>query len=265
MEVLLIYPLLGLLAGLLAGLLGVGGGLVIVPALAFLLPAQGVDEAVAMHLAVGTSLATIVLTSVASIRAHHRRRAVRWDLAARLTPGLVGGVLIGAAVADRVPARGLSAIVGLFAVAMALQMALGGSPRSGRALPGPAGSTAAGGGIGLLSALVGIGGGSLTVPFLIWGNVAVRQAVGTAAACGLPIALAGAAGYVVAGAGHPLLPSWATGYVYWPAVLGIVVTSLLAAPVGARLAHTLPTGLLKKIFAAVLALIGARMLVGGPG
>lgn len=262
MEAFLIYPLLGVVAGILAGLLGVGGGLVIVPALALIFPPLGIDQSVMMHLAVGTSLATIVVTSLSSVRAHHARGAVLWRVFGVLAPGLIGGVLLGAVLADQIPTRGLSVIVGLFALTMALQMAFGRSPKPTRVLPGRAATTAVGGGIGVFSALVGIGGGSLTVPFLAWCNIDMRKAVATSAACGFPIALAGAVGFAVTGFGDPRLPEWSTGYIYWPAFLGIAIPSLLFAPLGARLAHTLPTALLKKIFAGVLALIGLRMLLG---
>ncbi|QKT03238.1 sulfite exporter TauE/SafE family protein [Ectothiorhodospiraceae bacterium 2226] len=258
---LFLYLMIGALAGTLAGLLGVGGGLVVVPALAFLFAAQEVDAGVIMHLALGTSLATIVVTAASSSYAHHRRGAVLWDVVARLTPGLVVGVFVGALMADHLPTRALTVIVGLFALSVAAQMAFGAPPRPHRTLPGTGGQVGAGALIGGVSAFVGIGGGSLTVPYLAWCNIALQRAVATSAACGLPIALAGALGYMAAGRGAEALPAGSTGYVYWPAFIGIAFTSLLFAPLGARFAHALPTRILKRVFALVLALVGLRMLL----
>lgn len=262
LQTLLFYMALGAFAGTLAGLLGVGGGLVIVPSVAWVLHLQGVDEAVIMHLAIGTSLATIVITSLSSVRAHHRHGAVLWPVFKRLTPGIVIGALAGATVADALSSDVLRVVFGVFVLSVAAQMAFAGPPAPHRALPGNPGMLAAGGVIGALSAIVGIGGGSLTVPFLTWCNTSIRHAVATSAACGLPIAVAGAAGFAVNGLDNPRLPAWSLGYVYGPALLGIAFVSMLFAPLGAKLAHTLPTGLLKKIFAGFLAIVGVKMLMG---
>jgi uncharacterized membrane protein YfcA len=261
-ELLLIYLVLGAFAGLVAGLLGVGGGLVIVPALALVFQQQGVAEGVIMHLAIGTSLATIVVTSVSSTQAHRKRGAVRWDAFIALAPWLVVGALAGAAVADMTPSRWLRTIFGLFELAVAVQIGLNLMTSPHRRLPGTHGMLGAGTVIGFVSAILGIGGGTLTVPFLVWCNVAIRQAVATSAAAGLPIALAGAAGFAANGWDKLGLPPWSTGYLYWPAFAAIAATSLLAAPLGARLAHTLPTGVLRRIFAVFLAILGIRMLLG---
>lgn len=255
------FLLLGAFAGILAGLLGVGGGLVIVPVLAFIFTDRGFEGV--MHLAVGTSLATIVFTSLSSVRAHHRRGAVRWDLFARLTPGIVVGALAGAAVADLMPGDRLRVLFGVFELLVAAQMALSVRPSAQRQLPGPAGMAAAGGAIGSVSAIVGIGGGTLTVPFLSWCNVPMRQAVATSAACGLPIAVAGAAGFIWTGWGEANLPEYTLGYLYLPALAGVVTASVLSAPVGARLAHSLPSASLKRFFALFLAILGLRMLLYG--
>ena len=257
-----IYLGIGVVAGVLAGLLGVGGGLVIVPALVIAFTLQGLPESVLMHLAVGTSLATIVITSVASIRAHHKRGAVLWGPFARLTPGIVVGALAGAAVAGWLPGATLRMLFGIFALTVALQMALDFKPSPHRQLPGTAGMSLAGALIGAVSAVVGIGGGSMTVPFLAWCNIPVRQAVATSAACGLPIAVAGAAGFLVTGWGHADLPPLSTGYIHWPAFAGVVSTSMLFAGVGARLAHSLPTTTLKKVFALFLTGVGLHLLLG---
>lgn len=258
---LLAYLVLGGVAGVLAGLLGVGGGLVIVPALLWVFRSNGFDEAVVAHLAVGTSLATIIATSLSSIRAHHRRGAVLWPVVGRLAPGIVVGALLGAAIAERLATVWLQRVVGVFAVAVAVQMLQGGRAEAHRGLPGPTALGAAGALIGSVSGLVGIGGGSLTVPFLTWCSVDIRRAVATSAACGFPIAVAGAIGFAAVGWREPGLPPGSTGFLYWPAWAGVAAASVLTAPLGARLAHSLPVVALKRVFAAVLALVGLKLLV----
>jgi len=259
----IIYLCLGAVAGTLAGLLGVGGGLVIVPVLALVFRHSGIDEALIMHLAIGTSLATIVFTSISSVRAHHRRGAVLWPLVWRLSPGIVIGALLGAWVADSLHSLALQRVFGVFELLVAVQMAMGLRPAPHRGLPGSTGMTAAGGLIGTISAIVGIGGGTLTVPFLSWCNVAMRNAVATSSACGLPIALAGAVGFVLTGLDEASLPEWSSGFVYWPAFLGIVIASVAFAPLGAALAHRLPAMGLKRVFAVLLTVIGIRFVLGG--
>ena len=260
-EAIVLYLALGAVVGVVAGLLGVGGGLLIVPALSWWFLHTGLLPADTVQFAVGTSLATIVFTSLSSIRAHHRRGAVRWDVVRRLAPGIVLGTLAGALLASRMASATLAAVFGVFEIVIAVYLALDRRPAPHRTLPRPAGMLTAGGGIGAVSALLGIGGGTLTVPFLVWCNVVMREAVATASACGLPIALAGAAGFMVFGLdAQP--PRWATGYVYWPAVLGITVASVMTAPLGARLAHRLPSRSLKRVFSLVLLLLGLRMLLG---
>ena len=253
---------LGAVAGTLAGLLGIGGGIVIVPGLAWLLADGPVPPERLMQFAVGTSLATIVVTALASIRAHHQRGAVAWRTVARLTPGLVLGCALGAGLADRLASATLATVFGLFLLGVAARLALPGLPSARRPLPGWLGGTAYGGGIGSLSALLGIGGGTLTVPLLTWHGTDLRRAVATAAACGLPIALAGAGGYMLAGLGHTPWPAAATGYVYWPAFAAVAPAAVLCAPLGARLAHSLPRTVLRRGFAAFVAIVGLRMLLG---
>ncbi|MCW8959288.1 MAG: sulfite exporter TauE/SafE family protein [Gammaproteobacteria bacterium] len=258
----LAYGGLGAFAGLLAGLFGVGGGLVIVPVLALLFAAAGIADEVLMHLAIGTSLATIVFTSISSVWAHQRRGAVRWEVVWQLTPGIVLGAWLGAALAERLSGDYLRYVFGLFELSVALQMGLNLRASPHRSLPGRAGMGLAGGVIGSVSAIVGIGGGTMTVPFLQWCNVPMRQAVATSAACGLPIAVAGATGFLFSGWENSHLPPLSSGYLYWPAFAGIVVASVLFAPLGARLAHTIPAVQLKRFFALFLALLGVRMLLG---
>lgn len=260
MSVVVIYLLLGAVAGLLAGLLGVGGGIVVVPVLFFLFRSQDLPQDLTMHMAVGSSLATVVFTSLTSSYAHHRHGAVAWPIVGRFVPGIVVGAIIGAAVADHLPGRVLRVVFGLFELLVAAQLALGLRPAPHRALPGRTVLAAVGAFIGTASTVLGIGGGTLTVPFLLWCNIALRQAVATSAACGLPIAWTGAVGFALTGWGHAALPPWSSGYLYWPAVASVVVGSSFFAPMGAWLAHTLPAATLRRLFAAVVAVIGIRML-----
>lgn len=253
---------LGAVGGTLAGLLGIGGGILIVPGLAFLLGDGTVPADRLMQFAVGTSLATIVATALSSIRAHHGRGAVDWPVMARLTPGIIAGALLGAAIADLLPTRTLAVVFGVFLLVVSVRLFLPGQPAAHRRLPGRLGTSAYGAGIGTLSSLLGIGGGTLTVPLLTWHNTDVRTAVGTASACGLPIAVAGTVGFIVMGLGTSGLPAGATGYVYWPAFLAVVPTSMAFAPLGARLAHALPRMLLRRGFAIFVAIVGVRMLIG---
>lgn len=261
LEALPYYLLLGMVAGLLAGMLGVGGGLVIVPVLVLLFGLADMAPSITMHLALGTSLATIVGTSISSAWAHHRYGAVLWSVCLRLTPGIVLGAWLGAAFADQLSSNGLQKIFGIFELLVALQMGLALQPAAHRQLPGSVVMGLAGGVIGAVSAIVGIGGGTLTVPFLHWCNVSIRNAVATSAACGLPIAVAGALGYLVMGWGNPALPAWSSGYLYWPAFVSIMAASLLFAPLGVRLAHRLPAARLRQLFALFLLVVGGVMLL----
>lgn len=265
MEQLATFLVTGAVAGVMAGLFGVGGGLIIVPALAWLLPRHGVAPAVVMQVAIGTSLAVISATSVSSTLAHHRRSGVLWPLLLRLAPGLMLGAVAGGFVADALGGATLKKIVGVGALLVSAQMMLNRQSQSAtttRALPGNAELLGAGGVIGILAALIGIGGGSLTVPYLSLRGISMREAVGTAAAAGMPIAWAGAIGFMLAGYGQPQLPPWSLGYVSLSGFVGIAAASVLTAPVGARLAHTLPPAVLKRAFAAMLCVIGLTMLLG---
>lgn len=262
MEILALL-VMGGLAGVMAGLLGIGGGALIVPVLVIVFEGQGVNPAIIMQAALGTSLATIVFTAISSTYAHHRRGAVNWTIFRRIAPGIVIGTFLGSFVADALTSRVLQIMFVVFMFAVAAQMARGTMATSAHArLPGQAGMSLAGGIIGVASALFGIGGGSLSVPFMTWCSVPVKQAVATAAAIGLPIAIAGATGYLIAGLDAPGLPPWSIGYIVLPAFAGIVVASTLAAPFGARLAHRLSDATLRRIFALFVAILGLRMLWG---
>lgn len=250
----------GAVAGFLAGLLGVGGGLIIVPALVFVFEHAAVAPQHVLHLALGTSLASILFTSLSSIRSHHARGAVNWAIVRAISPGILLGTFGGATVAGQISTVGLKWFFVGFATLVGLQMFSGAKPRAARELPGSAGMFSAGGVIGVISSFVGIGGGSLSVPFMSWCNVAIHQAVGTSAAIGFPIALAGALGYLANGWAVNGLPPGALGFVYLPALAGIVLTSVLTANSGARLAHRMPVMQLKKVFALLLLLMAAKML-----
>ncbi len=259
----LAYITLGLFTGFFAGMLGIGGGLVMVPALTMMFAAQAAfPGSEILHLALGTSMATILFTALASLRAHHRHGAVLWRVVGQITPGILLGTLLGTLFASSVPARPLAIFFTAFVCLVAVQMILNLKPKPSRDLPGAAGVIAVGVGIGALSALVAIGGGSLTVPFLTWCNVRVQHAIGTSAAVGFPIAVGGSLGYIYNGWGHPGLPEWSLGYIYVPAFVWLVPSSMLIAPLGARLAHRLPVATLKRLFAVVLIALAAKMLWG---
>ncbi len=256
------YLCLGAVAGTLAGLFGIGGGLIIVPALVFSFTLQGVSADVLTHMAVGTSLATIIFTSFSSVKAHHAKGAVLWRVFKPLAVGIVIGAALGAHTASELSGKALQTIIGIFALVIAAQMAFGLAPSATRALPDKGSLGAAGGVIGWASAIFGIGGGSLTVPYLTWCNVNMQKAVATSAACGLPIAVAGATMNIYEGWAHPSLPEYSFGFVYWPALIGIVSTSMLFAKFGAKLAHRLPSLVLKRIFALLLVAVGLKFLLG---
>ncbi|MBS99279.1 MAG: sulfite exporter TauE/SafE family protein [Oceanospirillaceae bacterium] len=255
-----LYMILGGCAGLVAGLFGIGGGILIVPVLILSFTAQGVDPAILTHSAVATSLATIVFTSIASIRAHHRKGAVHWRLAGLLTVGIVGGALFGVWLADRLSGPLLQTLFGCFALAVAVQMAFELRPPQGKQAPSVGELAGAGGVIGCASALFGIGGGTLSVPYLHWRSLPMAQAVATSAACGLPIAIMGALGNIISGWNETALSEGYVGYIFLPAFAGIVVTSAFTARLGAHLAHSLPQRVLKRIFALLLLIVGLRFL-----
>jgi len=255
----LLYLAVGLLAGFLAGLLGVGGGLVIVPVLMFIFTAQHFPEAHVLHLALGTSLASITFTSVSSLRAHHGHGAVDWRTVQAITPGIVTGTLLGTVLAAQLATDYLKVFFVAFLFYVGTQMLLNIKPKPARELPGFAGMFAAGNVIGGVSALVGIGGGTLSVPFMTWCNVKMHRAIGTSAAIGLPIAVSGAVGYLANGLAVEGLPQYSLGFVYLPALAGVVAASVMTAPLGAKLAHRLPVPQIRKIFAILLYALGVRM------
>lgn len=262
LEIIVMYLVVGLIAGVLAGLLGVGGGVVIVPMLVFCFVKQGIQPDQIMHLALGTSLASIIFTSISSFMSHHRRGAVDWTIVKRIVPGILIGTFLGTFVASRLSSGFLKGFFCVFLYTVATQMLLNKKPKASRDLPGPGGMFGVGSTIGVASALVGIGGGSLSVPFMVWCNVAAHRAVGTSAAIGFPIAIAGAVGYIVNNLSGTGLPPYSLGYVYLPALVCIVCASVFTAPLGAKLAHALPVDKLKRVFALFLFAVATRMAWG---
>lgn len=253
--------LLGACTGFLAGLLGIGGGMLMVPFLVFVLSATGVSETHLVKMAVATSLATICFTSLSSVRAHHQKGAVLWPVVWVLAPGILVGSLAGANLAVALPAKALTVLFALFVTFSATQMLLNKKPKPGRSLPGSLGMFGMGNLIGALSSMVGAGGAFVSVPFMTWCNVTIHKAVATSAALGFPIALAGTLGYVWAGWGRTDLPAGAFGYLYLPGLISIALGSMLTAPWGARTAHKMDIGPLKKIFAVFLYVMAAYFLL----
>ncbi|MFT6592193.1 MAG: putative membrane protein YfcA [Zhongshania sp.] len=260
--ILLVYLAVGAVAGLSAGLFGVGGGLVIVPALVACFGFLAVAPEVAMQLAVGTSLATIVVTSMSSVRAHHQLGNIDWPCWRVLAPGIAIGVVCGVATAAILPGQVLKLAFGVFSLIIAAYMGFGVVPAASRQLPNPMGLTSAGVVIGYFSAMFGIGGGSLTVPYLSWCNVRMQAAVATSAACGLPIAVVGSVSNMVAGFGHQDLPVYSFGFIYLPAFVGIVLLSAPFAKLGAHWAQRLSPTRLKQCFAIFLLVVGSQFIWG---
>ncbi len=266
LEPLLIIELalLGVGTGFLAGLLGIGGGMLMVPFITIIMSNRGVAPDLAVKMAIATSMATIIFTSISSVRAHHKRGAVRWDIVKRLAPGIVIGSIIGSlGVFALLKGSYLAIFFGLFVSFSATQMFLDKKPKPTRQMPGTAGQFAAGGVIGFLSGLVGAGGGFISVPFMTWCNVAIHSAVATSAALGFPIAVANVLGYVISGLSVQDLPAGSFGYIWLPALAVIAVCSFLTAPLGAKAAHSLPVGKLKRVFASILYVLAAYMLYKG--
>ncbi|MBI5572470.1 MAG: sulfite exporter TauE/SafE family protein [Desulfomonile tiedjei] len=261
-TILLIYTAVGAIAGILAGLLGIGGGIVVVPMLLYCFTGQGVSHEVIMHLALGTSMASIMFTAISSFIAHHRHGAVHWDIVRQIVLGILIGTFLGSCIAARLSTGFLSGFFVVFLYYVAIQLILNRTPRPSRHLPGKLGMFGAGNIIGAVSSFVGIGGGALSVPFMVWCNIPMHHAIGTSAAIGFPIAVAGTIGYVYTGLFTADLPRYSVGYVYLPGLAGIVCASVLTAPLGVRFAHTLPVKRLKQVFAVLLAIMGTRMLLG---
>ena len=254
------YLILGAITGYLAGLFGVGGGLVLVPVLLMLFDAQQFPAENIMHLALGTSMASILFTSLASMRKHHQHDAVNWQVVRSITPGILIGTALGALLAASIPTRGLGIFFALFVYLAATQILFDVRPHATRQLPGTAGMTLTGILTGWLSSLVSIGGGTVIVPFLLWCNVSLRNAIGTSAAIGFPVAVGGTIGYVLTGVSAHDLPAHSLGFVYLPALLWVALASTITAPLGAKTTHHLKVGLLRKLFALLLLVLATKLL-----
>ena len=259
-ESLLIFLALGAVVGFMAGLLGIGGGGIMVPILTTVFLWQGIDSGKVVHLALGTSMASIIVTSLSSLRAHNAKGAVLWRVVRGMSPGVIAGTFAGTFLAAYLSTVVLAVFFAIFMAYVAVQMFINKQPKPCRVLPGAAGLSATGVGIGGVSALVAIGGGSLTVPFLVWNNIGIKTAIGTSAAVGFPIAIAGAIGFVINGWSITAADEYTFGFVNLPAVVAISVLSFITAPFGARLAHYLPVPTIKKIFAFLLIALSVKML-----
>lgn len=259
-ELIVAFILLGSVVGFLAGLLGIGGGLVMVPVLTALFVWQGMPVDNVVHLALGTSMASIVITSISSMRAHNAKGGVLWPIVRSIAPGIVVGAFLATFLAAMLSSVYLATFFACFLVYASIQMFLNKKPKPSRTLPGRGGLFAAGGVIGSISALVSIGGGTLTVPYLSWHNIDVKKAIGTSAAIGLPISVAGTLGYIVNGLSVEFDIPYVVGFIYLPGVALISMMSFLMAPVGANLAHKLPVPVLKKVFAVLLLGLALKMI-----
>lgn len=257
----LCYGLTGVLTGIFAGLFGVGGGLIVVPILTILFTAQQMPEAHVLHLAIGTSLASILFTSLSSMHAHHGHGAVEWTIVRKISIGILAGAFLGSWLAAQLSTRFLKIFFVLFLFYVSVRLLLNVKPSPGKQY-GAAGIFGVGSLIGAVSSLVGIGGGTMSVPFLLRCNVSMHNAIGTSAAIGFPIALAGAVGYAIQGSKASGLPVNTLGFIYLPALLAVSLASITTAPLGAKLAHHLPVVMLKKVFAGLLVILGIKMTAG---
>jgi uncharacterized membrane protein YfcA len=255
------YLALGAFVGFFSGLLGIGGGSATVPVLAFVFAAKGFPQSHVVHLALGTGITSILFTSAASVRSHHLRNAVNWRVLRMMTAGIVVGTFTGALLAGTLDVRLLSIAFTVLIFYFATQMLITHAPKATGRLPSAPAMSAFGAGIGFISSLSATGGASIVVPFLVKRNIPIHEAIGTAAAIGWPIAAAGAAGYILGGLHTPGMPQYSLGYVYLPALAGVVIASVLMAPVGAAIAHRTPGRTLRKVFAGVLFVLATTMLV----
>lgn len=259
-QIIFELALLGCCTGFLAGLLGIGGGMILTPFLTILLTGTIAPEHI-IHVAIATSMGTILFTSISSVRSHAKRGAVLWKVAFLIAPGILVGSILGAQISSALPTKWIGLIFCVFVFFSATKMLMKSSTTASRALPGNAGLMTAGGIIGIISALVGAGGGFISVPFLTYCNVKIHQAIGTSAALGFPIALFGVVGYAISGWNVPTLGSFPhmLGYVDIPALFAVAITSVLTAPLGAKLSHSINTEPLKRIFAVMLYCLGCYM------
>lgn len=260
MEWLLAYIAVGAFVGFFAGLLGIGGGMTMVPFLVFFFTSQGFPVEHVVHLALGTAMASILFTAASSVRAHHRRKSVDWRVARAMAPGVLLGTFGGALIASALSTRALTLFFAVFVYIAATQLFIGLNPKASRRLPGPGVLAGVGAGIGAISSWVAAGGAVMTIPFLLFCNVPLLMAIGTSSALGFPIAAAGTLGYVITGYFESGLPAGSVGFVHLPALAGVVVASVLTAPLGASAAHRMPVKLLRRVFAVFLYILATKML-----
>ncbi|WP_339803217.1 sulfite exporter TauE/SafE family protein [uncultured Marinobacter sp.] len=259
MEMIIACSALGIVAGILAGMLGIGGGVVIVPALILILSAQGFPAEFIVITAVATSLCTIIFTSISAARAQIKRKAVDWDIFRRWAVMVIIGSFLSGFIAARLPSIVLEVGIAIFLLIIAIIMLSRWVPDPARTMPGAAGTSALGLFSGTLSGLAGIGGGNVMVPLMVFFNVPMQRAVATSSTLGFPLALVGTAGYVISG-WNQTISDWSFGYVYLPAVLLIAIFTVIMAPFGVALSHRIPAPTLKRCFGGVLLLVAGRML-----
>ncbi len=256
-----LFLLVGVVTGIMAGLFGIGGGAIVVPALIPLFHSFNFPAELVVHMAIGSSLATIVFTSISAIYGHHQRQAVLWPVVRKMTLGILLGAWLGALIASTLEAFWLQRVFALFLLFLSVKIAINRESNPAYPLPDFTGLSLIGGGIGTLSSIVGIGGGTLTVPFLVGSGAPIQKAVATSSACGLPIAVAGTLGYIINGLEISNLPLASSGYIFWPAVVIIAFSSMIFAPVGVQLAHHLPATTSQRLFALFLLLIGCKLMI----
>ncbi len=261
LETIIIFMVLGAVVGFMAGLLGIGGGGIMVPVLTSIFLLKNIPLEFVVHIALGTSMASIIVTSASSLYAHQQHKGVMWGVVKSMAPGVLVGTFLATYLVSHISAKHLAIFFAVFMAYVAIQMFLNFQPRSSKKIPGRLPLFVTGNGIGVISAMVAIGGGTLTVPFLTWHNVSLRKAIGTSAAIGFPIAISGTLGYLLNGLNAEYKADYLIGYIYLPAVISISLVSYFTAPLGAKLAHTLPIPKLKKIFALFLVLLSVKMVM----
>lgn len=254
------YALLGASVGLLGGMFGIGGGTVLVPVLLLLFDAQHFPPEHVLHLALGTSMATIVFTALASLYKHHQHKAVNWSVVRTITPGILIGTALGTLLATRIPTQAMGLFFALFVYFAAAQILFDVKPPASRQLPGNLAMGSFGVFAGTLSSLVSIGGGTVIIPFLLWSNLGLRRAIGTSAAISFPVAIGGTTGYIANGIHATGLPAYSLGYVYLPCLIWTAAASVITAPLGAKAAHQLPVAVLRKLFAVLLLVLATKLV-----
>jgi uncharacterized membrane protein YfcA len=255
------YAAAGAIVGFLAGLLGIGGGMTLVPVLSALFVAQALTPDHTVHLALGTAMASIVFTSSASVREHHRHAAVDWQVVRRIVPGMLLGALLSTAASGWIAQRTLALAFATIVFAGATQILVNRKPSAHASMPAAPVVFGVGTLIGIISGLVSAGGTFLTVPFMLYSGVRMHTAIGTGAAIGIPVAIVGTIGYVVSGWRVESLPAWSVGFVYLPALALLVAGSVVTAPMGARYAHKLPVATLRRVFACLLYVLALKMVI----